>query len=92
MNKWLLLSTVGEFKIDRLAIYIYNNLTHIEKSCSFTYFYILLSSRQDGGLEEQFNDVILQDLCDNRRPSEDIAELDWLNAMKCGFFKMVWKL
>ncbi len=53
LNKWFLLSTVGEFKIDRLAIYIYNNLKHIEKSCSFTYFHILLSSRQDGGLEER---------------------------------------
>jgi hypothetical protein len=43
-------------------------------------------------MEDLRNDVILQGLCDNRRPSEDIAELDWLNAMKCGFFKMAWKL
>jgi hypothetical protein len=31
-------NTVGEFKIDWSAIFIYNNIINIGKSCSFTYF------------------------------------------------------
>jgi hypothetical protein len=74
------------------VVFFYSNgKKKVEKSCSFTYFGMLMLGRQGGGLEEQFSDVLLQGLCDNGRPSEDMAEMNWLNAILCSLFKMAWK-